>query len=204
MKLYTSVGPSPRTVRMFAAEKGVTLNLEQVDILDGECRREPYLSINPMGSTPALMLDSGQVVTETLAICEYLEETASGPALIGTTAEERAEVRMWTRRIDLGFVGPLTLGFRAAEGRAMFAPRLRVAREEAAADLKGMASDMLDMLERRLAGQDFVAGNGLRLADILLFCFVDFSEQVGIPALEGRPALAVWHGHMAARPSAAA
>lgn len=204
MKLYTSIGPNPRVVRMFAAEKGVALDLEQVDIIAGDCRREPYLSVNPMGSTPALVLESGQVVTEILAICEYLEETAGGATLIGATPEERAAVRMWTRRIDLGYTDPLTLGFRAVVGRAMFAPRMRVAREEAAPDLIGMASDMLDILDRRLADQPFVAGEGFSLADILLFSFVDFSGQVGITALEGRPALSDWFAKIAARPSAAA
>jgi glutathione S-transferase len=204
MKLYTSIGPNPRVVRMFAAEKGVALDLEQVDIIAGDCRREPYLSINPMGSTPALVLESGQIVTEVLAICEYLEESAGGPSLIGTTPAERAQVRMWTRRIDLGYVDPLTLGFRAAGGRTMFAPRLRVAREDAAPDLIGMASDMLDVVERRLAEQPFVAGEGFSLADILLFSFVDFSGQVGIAALADRPALSAWFAKVGARPSAAA
>jgi glutathione S-transferase len=187
---------------MFAAEKGVALELHDVDIIAGACREEPYLSINPMGSTPALVPPSGQAVTEVLAICEFIEETSEGPALIGSTPESRAETRMWTRRIDLEFAAPLTLGFRAAEGRAMFEPRMRVVREEAAVDLKGIAFAMLDRIEQLLAKQAYVVGNRMTLADILLFCFVDFSRQVGIDGLTGRTALSLWHAKFAERPSA--
>jgi glutathione S-transferase len=194
LKLYTSIGPNPRVVRMFAVEK--------VDIIAGACRQEPYLSINPMGSTPALVLPSGQAVTEVLAICEYLEEVSEGPALIGSTPESRAETRMWTRRIDLEFATPLTLGFRAAEGRAMFEPRMPVVREAAAADLKGMAFTMLDRIEPLLAKQAYVVGDRITLADILLFCFVDFGLQIGSDGLTGRIALSRWHEEFAKRPSA--
>lgn len=204
LKLYASVGPNPRVVTMFAAEKGISFDREEIDIVAGECRREPYLSINPMGSTPALVLPSGQVVTEILAICEYLEETGGGPALIGDTPEARAEVRMWARRIDLEFVLPLTLGFRAAEGRPMFEPRVRVVRTEAAPDLKAIAFDMLDRLEQRLAKQPFVVDAGFSLADILPFCFIAFSELFGMGAMEGRPALAAWYAQIEKRPSASA
>ncbi|HEY0316495.1 MAG TPA: glutathione S-transferase N-terminal domain-containing protein, partial [Sphingomonas sp.] len=134
MKLYSSIGPNPRVVRMCAAEKGIALDIERIDILAGDNRREPYLSINPAGTTPALMLDDGQVIAEVLAACEYFDETHATPPLIGTTPAARAAVRTWTRRIDLGFALPLTLGFRASGGRAMFAPRMIVAPEAAAPD----------------------------------------------------------------------
>lgn len=204
MKLYTSVGPNPRIVRMFAAEKGVTLEMEAVDIIAGDCRKEPYLSINPLGSTPALVLGSGQVLTEVTAICEYLEELVPGPALIGTTAEERAAVRMWTRRIDLGFALPITLGFRATEGRALFEPRLIVAPVEAGPDLKAMGMAFLDFLEDQCAEREFIAGENLSLADILLFSFVDFAGLVGMTPLEGRSWLTDWFARIGGRHSAAA
>lgn len=204
MKLYTSVGPNPRIVRMFAAEKGTTLPMEAVDIIAGDCRCEPYLSINPLGSTPALVLGSGQVITEVVAICEYLEDLLPGPALIGTTPEERANVRMWTRRIDLGFAVPITLGFRATDGRALFEPRLIVAPVEAGPDLKAMGMAMLDFIETECVERDFVAGETLSLADILLFSFVDFANLVGMAPLDGRPWLKDWFGRLGDRDSAAA
>ena len=101
MKLYSSIGPNPRVVNMFTAEKGLDLAKTDVDLRGGENRREPYLQVNPAGQTPALELDSGDRVTEVTAICEYLEEKHPDPPLIGKTAEERAETRMWTGRVDL-------------------------------------------------------------------------------------------------------
>jgi glutathione S-transferase len=189
---------------MFAAEKGVALEIEKIDILAGINRQQPYLSVNPQGTTPALRLDCGQVVTEVLAACEYLEEIRPDPPLIGTTPEERARVRSWTRKIDLGFALPLTLGFRAAEGRAMFAPRLVVAPEAAAPDLKAMAFETIDFVERHCADRAHVAGEACSMADILLFCFVEFGKAVGIDVTEGRPWLTRWHARMAERPTAKA
>src|SRR5579883_3508510 len=89
MKLYTSVGPNPKVVRMFMAEKGIELPKVEVDIRGGENRREPYLSKNPSGQSPALELDNGTVLAEITAICEYLDELYPKNSLIGTTPEER-------------------------------------------------------------------------------------------------------------------
>ena len=204
MKLYTSLGPNPRSVRMFAAEKGIALDLQEIDIVGGECRREPYLTINPLGATPALVLDSGEVFTEILPICEYLEELSPAPSLIGSTPQQRLGTRMWARRIDLGFASPITLGFRADEGRQMFEPRVPVVRRDAASDLKGMAWSTLDWIERHHAGREYVAGDAFTLADILLFCFVDFCQMVGYAPLENREWLSTWFARVNARPSARA
>src|SRR4051794_23243726 len=98
MKLHTSIGPNPRTVKMFVAEKGLSLDTVTVDLMGGETRRDPYNSqVNRAGQTPALELDDGTCLTEITAICEYLEERHPTPPLIGATPEERAQTRMWTR-----------------------------------------------------------------------------------------------------------
>ncbi|MDB5713376.1 MAG: isoJ [Sphingomonadales bacterium] len=204
MKLYTSLGPNPRVVRMFAAEKGVLLDLVEIDIIAGENRQEPYLSINPLGGTPTLVLDNGQVITETIAACEFLDESKPGLSLIGATPESRATTRMWARRIDLGFAEPLTLGFRAAEGRSMFAPRVIVVDEAAANDLKAMAFVTLDFVEHQCADGKQVAGDAVTLPDIILFCFIEFAMIIGMKPLEGRSWLTEWHAKMAARPSSSA
>ena len=101
MKLFTSIGPNPRVVRMFMAEKGIEIPLESVDLMGGENRREPYTGRNPAGQIPCLELDDGRHLAEVTAICEYLEELHPTPPRIGATPEERAETRMWVRRIDL-------------------------------------------------------------------------------------------------------
>ena len=133
MKFYNSVGPNPRVVKMFMAERGVTIPEVEIDLRGGENRRAPYnVSVNPAGQTPALELDDGSVLTEVTAICEYLDEVSPGPSLIGDTPEARAMTRMWTRRIDLKICEPLTNGFRFAEGLPMFTPRMRVLPEAAA------------------------------------------------------------------------
>lgn len=203
MKLFNSVGPNPRVVRMFAAEKGIDLPRQEVDIRGGENRQEGYLKVNPAGQCPALQLDDGSVLTEITAICEYLEEMRPEPALIGKTPEQRAETRMWTRRIDLGIVEPLTAGFRAAEGLKMFQNRMRCI-PHAADDLKACAQDRLAWLDGQMAGRTFVAGDRFTLADILLFCFVDFGRQVKQPLDPGHGNLAAWFERVAARPSTAA
>src|SRR5438128_695953 len=101
MKLYQSIGPNPRVVKMFIEEKGLDIERIDVDLRGAENRRAPYTEKNPAGQTPCLELDDGRHLAEITAICEYLEEIQPSPPLIGATAEERAETRMWTRRIDL-------------------------------------------------------------------------------------------------------
>ncbi len=204
MILYDSVGPNPRVVRMFVAEKGLTIETKSVDIMAGENRREPYLSLHPGGTTPLLTLDDGTQLSETTAICEYLEELHPSPPLIGATPEERAITRMWVRRIDLEITNPMTSGFRGAEGRAMFEPRMRVAGAEGCADLKAMATDGIAALDARMGDRQWIAGDRFTLADITLFSFVEFGAIVGQPLAATATRLAVWRERVAARPSAAA
>ena len=123
MKLYNSLAPNPRLVRLFLLEKGIELPTEEVDILGGENRRVPYVAKNPSGELPSLELDDGTMLAETLAICESLEELNPESVLIGATAAERANTRMWTRRVELGFSAPMIDAFRSAEGAAMFKDR---------------------------------------------------------------------------------
>ncbi|MEW5686208.1 MAG: glutathione S-transferase family protein [Pseudomonadota bacterium] len=202
MKLYTSIGPNPRVVKMFAAEKGLQLEQVEVDLRAAENRREPYLSVNPAGQTPALELDDGACLAEITAICEYLEEMHPAPALIGATPADRAETRMWTRRVDIKICEPLTNGFRFAEGLAMFEPRMRCL-PEAAPGLKAVAQDGVAWLEAQFKGP-WICGERFTLADILLFGFLDFGAMVGQP-LDGKHArLTDWFARMRARPSAAA
>src|SRR5579875_3010680 len=98
MRLYDSFGPNPRATRMFMAEKAITIPITPIDVMNAENRRSPYISRNPGGTLPALELDNGQCIGETVAIWEYLEEIHPTPPLIGTTPEERAETRQWQRR----------------------------------------------------------------------------------------------------------
>ena len=203
MKLYTSIGPNPRVVRMFMAEKGIEIPLEQVDLRKGENRQRPHLSRNPAGQTPTLALDDGSFLTEITAICEYLDEIHPNPPLIGTTSEERAKTRMWTRRIDINIVEPLGNGFRFSEGLSLFESRVKCI-PQAADDLKTIAQEKLAWLDGLIAGRPFVAGDKLTLADILLFCFLEFGTTVGQPLNPSNKNVAALIDRMRQRPSAAA
>ncbi|PQM26260.1 glutathione S-transferase [Sphingopyxis lindanitolerans] len=202
MKFYHSVGPNPRVVTLFMAEKGIEIPTVTIDLRDGENRRAPYnVDVNPAGQTPALALDDGSVLTEVTAICEYLEERFPEPALIGTTAEARADTRMWTRRVDLKICEPLANGFRYAEGLALFEPRMRCL-PDAAAGLKAIAQDGIRWLDPLIAGREFIAGDTVTLADLMLFAFLDFGAGVGQPIDPAATHVTAWYERMKARPSA--
>lgn len=203
MKLLTSIGPNPRTVRMFLLEKGIELPIVEVDLMAAENRRPPYSERNPAGQLPALELDDGRLLGETVAICEYLEELHPSPALIGTTPEERAETRMWQRRVELGITEHLYNAFRFAEGIELFRPRMRVL-PEAADGLKSVVKDKLRWLDGLLAGRQFIAGDRFTLADVILFSALDFGRTVGQPFDDGLANLSAWFARVGARPSALA
>jgi glutathione S-transferase len=203
MKFYNSLGPNPQVVRMFAAERGIELDKVEVDIMAGENRQGPYLEKNPHGQLPCLELDDGSSISEVTAICEYLDEVSTGEPLMGSTPEEKANNRMWTRRVDLNICEPLANGFRFSEGLELFKNRIMV-RPEAADGLKAIAQDRLTWLDGQIAGRQFIAGDKIGLADILLFCFLAFGANVGQPLNPDNANVAAWFERMQARPSAAA
>lgn len=204
MKLHDSIGPNPRVVRMVLAEKGMSVETVQVDLMAGENRQPAYLEKVPTGGLPALELDNGACIAEITTIAEYLEDIHPANPVIGSTPEERAETRMWTRRIDLAIVEPMTTAFRAAEGRGLFASRMTLVSPEGAADLKAIAQEKLLWLDGQMQGRTWVCGDRHTLADLLLLAFVEFGASVGQPAPSGAKWIAEWHKRAAARPSAAA
>jgi len=204
MLFYDSIGPNPKVVRVFMAERGISgIPTETVDIRAGACRQEPFLSRNPSGQCPALALDSGLVLAEITAICEYLDEVTPGPSLIGATAEERGETRMWMRRIDLNILEPMANGFRFAEGLKMFQNRMHCI-PQASDDLKATAQEKLTWLDGLMEGKQFICGDRLTLADILLFVFVDFFAGIKQPLNPENKNIMAWYERMKARPSATA
>jgi glutathione S-transferase len=194
------MGPNPRTVRIFMAEKGIEMPLEQVDLVAGENRRPPYTDKNPAGQLRCLELDDGSFLSEITAICEYLEDVQAEPPLIGSTPEERARTRMWTRRIDLNIIEPMANGFRYAEGLGLFKDRIHLI-PQAADDLKAIAREKLEWLNGLIEGQEFIAGDRLTLADILLYAFLEFGASVGQPLEPKLDNLQAWFTRVAARPS---
>ena len=178
MKLFNSMGPNPHVVRMFIAEMGIDIETIEIDLMGGENRQSSYLKKNPSGQLPALQLDDGSFLAEITVICEYLDEMNGHTDLIGTNPQERAETKMWTRRIDLQILEPLTNGFRYAEGYDLFKDRLHLI-PDAANDLKAIAQERLTWLDKQLEGKEFICGDRFSLADIMFYCFLHFGSTVG-------------------------
>lgn len=200
MQLISSVGPNPYVVRMFIAEKGLNIPTSQVDIITAENRQPAYLAKNPTGGSPCLQLDDGSYLSEITAICEYLEEKHPQPALIGTSPEQRAETRMWTRRVDLNICEPMVNAFRFGEGLQIFQSRMTCL-PEAAPGLKRIAQQKLTWLDGLLAGRTWLCGTRFSLADIMLYGFVATFDQMGQPLNRDNRNIAAWFDRMAARPS---
>lgn len=200
MKLFDSTGPNPRVVRMFMAEKGIQMPREKLDLMTGENRKEAHLKRNPHGQSPTLELDNGSYVSEITAICEYLEDTHPQPALIGSTPEQKAECRMWTRRIDLNICEPLMMGFRFGDALDFFKDRIVVVRE-AAPGMKAIARDRLKWLDGQMAGKQFICGDRFTLADIMLFCFLEFGNRRSEPFDLANANIAAWYARIGARTS---
>jgi glutathione S-transferase len=200
MKLYDSIGPNPRVVRMFLAEKGITLPMQTVDLAGGENREPAHLLRNPHGQMPTLELDDGSYVSETVAICEYFEETQPVPALIGNTTVERAECRMWRQRIDLNICQHIANAYRFGKGLKRFESRI-VCVPEAEAGLRHIIADRLRWLDGQLAGKAFLCGPRFTMADIVLFCWLDFGGMVGQPFDRGNGNVTAWFARVGERDS---
>ena len=203
MKLYDSIGPNPHVVRMFIAELGLDIEKEEVDLMGGENRQAEHLSRNPSGQMPTLELDDGSFLAEITVICEYLDEINGNSDLIGKTPQERAETKMWVRRIDLQIIEPLTNGFRSAEGYEFFKERLHLI-PQAADDLKAIAQERLAWLDEQLEGKEFICGDRLTLADIMLYCFLNFGATVGQPINEGNKNISALYAKLDSLDSASA
>ncbi len=203
MHFYNSVGPNPQVVRMFMAERGIEVPQTTVDLRGGENRRAEYMAKNPFGQLPCLELDDGSFLAEITAICEYLDETTPGMSLIGANAKERAETRMWVRRLDLNVLEPLANGFRFSQGIKLFQNRIHVI-PQAADDLKLTAQKNLTWLDGQMAGKTWICGNRFTLADVLLYCFLAFGAAVGQPLNPENTNLLAWFDRVKARPSSAA
>ena len=203
MKFLNSFGPNPRMVRMFLLEKGIELDVAEHDLLGGENRQAAYTEKNPGGQMPALELDDGSVLAETVVICDYLEEQNPAPALIGSTAQERAETRMWTRRVEQKITENMYNGFRFAEGLGLFKDRMRCL-PEAADGLKAVAGDGLAWLDEQLEGKDYVCGDRMTVADLVLFCCTDFAAGVGQKVDPGLKNVTALLARINERPSAEA
>ena len=201
MKILNSFGPNPRMLRMFMLEKNINIDAQEYDLMGAENRQEAYLSKNPGGQLPALELDDGTVIAETVVICDYLEELHPEPALIGETAQERAEARMWNRRIEQKITENIYAGFRYSEGLQLFENRMRCL-PEAADGLKAAGQDGLAWLDEQMQGKSFICGNRITIADLVLYCCTDFASGVGQSIDAKLENVNAWFARVEARESA--
>jgi len=203
LKILNSFGPNPRMVRMFMAEKGIELEMVEHDLMGAENRKPAYLSKNPGGQLPAMELDDGTVLAETVVMCEFLEDHHPTPALVGTNAIERAEARMWNRRIEQKITENMYNGFRFGEGLELFRERMRCM-PEAADGLKAIAQDGLKWFDEQIAGKQFICGDRLTIGDLVLYCCTDFAKGVGQPLDADLNNFSEWFARVEERPSASA
>ncbi len=209
MKLYDFKGaPNPRRVRMFLAEKGVSVPTQQVDLMAREQHGEAFRAVNPWCTVPVLELDDGTRVREAMTICRYLEAVHPEPPLMGTTPMEQAAIGAWEHKLETDGLLPVGEVLRNTvdrfAGRALPGP---VDHEQipAMADRgRRRIAYFLDLLDERLRESAHVAGPGFSVADITAFVAVDFAARVqdGLPG--DRPNVARWRDAVGARPSARA
>ena len=191
--------PNPRRVRIFLAEKGVDLPETKVDMMKREHKSPEFRAKNSMGQIPALELDDGTCISETVAICRYFEETNPNPPLFGKTAVEKALVDQWVRRVEFAVMMPVGNFWRHAHPRtAALLTQYKDFGESNKETYKGAQK----YLNRELEGREFLVGDSLTMADICLLSTVDFAEWIGLPVEDEFENLVAWRARMKARPSA--
>lgn len=203
MKLYdTRVAPNPRRVRVFLAEKGISVPTVEVDLGKLEQKNPEYSAKNPLQRTPALELDDGTVLTESIAICRYFEELQPEPVLFGSGALERAQVEMWQRRLEFGLLATVASAFRHLHPAmaVMEAPQIAAWGEVN----KPRALDFIRLLDAHLATRPFVCGERFTVADITGLVALDFMRPARIALPEDCAHVRRWHQELSARPSAKA
>lgn len=200
-----ATAPSPRRARIFLAEKGIEHRTVEVDLRAGEQLGEAYRRINPQCTVPALVTDEGAVLTDNAAIAAYLEAQFPDPPLLGRTPLEKADIASWNWRMEFEGLLAVAEGLRNASP-AMVNRALPGARDygqipELAQRGVARVEQFLDLLEERLQGRDFIAGDGFSVADITAVVAVDFARVVKRKPGEQHPNLIRWRSAMGARKS---
>jgi glutathione S-transferase len=203
MKLYDGGrAPNPRRVRIFLAEKGITVPTEQVDLGKLQQRSDAYTAINPMQRVPALVLDDGTVIAESIAICRYFEALNPDPPLFGRGALQSAMVEMWNRRAELHLFLPVSSIFQHLHPamKQMVDPQVPAWGEAN----RPRVTAFLRFLDGELKSRPYVAGKDFTVADITAMVAVDFMRVSKLTVPDDLANVRRWHEAVAGRPSAAA
>ncbi|HEY7246301.1 MAG TPA: glutathione S-transferase [Xanthobacteraceae bacterium] len=203
MKLYDGGrAPNPRRTRVFLAEKGIKVPLQPVDLGALEHMAMGYAAINPLKRVPALVLDDGTVITESIAICRYFEALQPDPSLFGRTALEIASIEMWNRRLELHLLLSVSHVFRHIHPamKSMETPQI----PEWAEANKPRILEFIAVLDTELARRPFIAGDTFSVADITGLIALDFMKPAKLAVPDEFAQVKRWHAELSARPSAAA
>jgi glutathione S-transferase len=202
MKLYTSKGAiSPARVQFFLAEKGIELERVQVNLMQGEHLTPAYRAIAANGRTPALQLDDGRTLCETVAICRYFEELQPEPPLFGTDPYQRAQIEMWNRIVEFELMLPMAMAFRHTF------PAMKALEDQVPVfgdKQRTVAQKRARRFDRQLATQDYIAGAQFSIADITAWCSFRFFRVAGFELTDEQPHLRAWFQRIKERPAAAA
>jgi glutathione S-transferase len=194
--------PNPRRVRIYLAEKGLSVPTQELSIVKGEHKAPEFTAKYPQGQLPALELDDGRIIGESISICRYFEALNPNPPLFGTDPLSIAEIDMWIRRVEFMLMNPVgqvwmhTHPFTARVVVPQYTDFGESNRPKALAAMR--------RLDAELEGREFIAGDSYSMADIVLLTTIDFATFIGVPMPEDAEILRDWHTRVSARPSAAA
>ena len=200
MLLYnTPLAPNPRRVRIFLAEKNVTIPIRDVNLMTHEHKQESYAAVNALEEVPALVLDDGATLTESVAICRYIESLYPDPPLFGRDAREQAFVEMWQRRVEFRLFTPVALAFRHSHPALarLESPQL----PQLAEHQRPRAQQMMRFLDGELASRRFIASDDFTIADITAIVAMDLTKLARVEIPQDLPHLSRWRADVSARPS---
>lgn len=201
MQLYTFSGAvSPARVVFFLAEKGLEISTQTVNLMAGEHKTPEYRRIALNGRVPALELDDGSTLCETMAICRYLEGLHPQPPLLGVDVDAHARIEMWNRMLEFEVMMPMAMAFRHTSP-AMKALEDQV--PEFGDKQRVVAQKRLKRLDRQIQGRDYIAGDVFSVADITAWCSLKFFRVAGFEIDADWPNLLAWFKRVKARPAAA-
>src|SRR5262245_21017052 len=201
MKLYDGRAPNPRRVRIFLAEKDVSVPIEPINLGALEQKSAAYTVINPLQRVPAHVLDDGTVITESMAICRYFEALHPQPPLFGRDGREAALIEMWNRRLELNLYEAVSAVFRHLH------PAMREMEQQVpqwGEANKPRVKDFLALVDRELGDRPYVAGEHFSVADITGLVAIDFMKAPKLEVPQEFANVRRWHAQLAARPSAKA
>lgn len=194
--------PNPRRVRIYLAEKGLSVPVQSLSIVAGEHKGDEFVGKYPPGQLPVLALDDGRMIGESVAICRYFEAQHPEPPLFGTDPVSIAEIDMWMRRVEFTLMMPIANLWR--HSHPFTARVVKPQYKEFGESNRAYAAAAMRRFDNVLEGGVYLAGDQYSMADILLLTTIDFATFIGAEMPDDMPALAAWHARVSARPSASA